>query len=92
MADAETQALIERLRRFHTSIIADCLDAVGATRHVVGPSLRPLDPRMTIAGVARPAAAALERAEHKTQGEDRTREEIAKGRKVADVFAELGIL
>jgi 4-hydroxy-4-methyl-2-oxoglutarate aldolase len=220
MADAETQALVEQLRRFRTSIIADCLDAVGATGHVVGPALRPLDPSMTIAGVARPAlasrtygrterpypnlialvdslqpldvpvfttsghlvtalwgellstaamvrgaaglvvdglvrdareiaamgfpvfatglspadpngraeithvvveiecagarvrpgdlvladfdglvivprelaAAALERAERKTQGEDRTREEIARGRSVAEVFAELGIL
>jgi regulator of RNase E activity RraA len=57
MADQDTQALVERLRRFRTSIVADCLDAVGATRHVVGPSLRPIDPAMTIAGVARPALA-----------------------------------
>jgi regulator of RNase E activity RraA len=45
-------AILERLRSLDTSVVSDVMDEAGLPNHALSGRLRPLDPRMRVAGIA----------------------------------------
>jgi 4-hydroxy-4-methyl-2-oxoglutarate aldolase len=52
LARREDLAIVARLERLYSAVVADCLDRLGYRNQVLHPRIRPLYPSATVAGIA----------------------------------------